>query len=73
MAADFPGWGQWDGLTGESAGCCVVGELRVVKGDDLWLSPFRGRDALGIHITFGVHPTEVGGSFPDPAVSCSPA
>ena len=29
-----------------------VSELRVVKGDDLWLSPAYGRDSLTVHFTW---------------------
>lgn len=29
-----------------------VSELRTVAADDLWLSPTRGRDLLGLHFTF---------------------
>lgn len=30
----------------------LVSELRSVAADDLWLSPARGRDSLGIHMTW---------------------
>ncbi len=33
----------------------VVGELRTVAADDLWLSPAYGRDSLAIHVTWTDH------------------
>jgi xylitol oxidase len=29
-----------------------ISEVRSVAADDLWLSPFRGRDSVGIHFTW---------------------
>ena len=37
----------------------LVSELRTVAADDLWLSPARGRDSLGIHFTWKNDPQAV--------------
>lgn len=33
-------------------------QIRVVKADDLWMSPHYGRDSLAIHFTFGNYPAQ---------------
>ena len=34
------------------AGALMVGEIRTVAGDDLWMSPHSGRDSLAFHFTW---------------------
>ena len=34
-----------------------ITELRVTRGDDLWLSPVRGRDSLVVHFSSAPLPT----------------
>ncbi|SEM54459.1 FAD-binding protein [Nonomuraea pusilla] len=36
-----------------------VSEVRAVAADDLWLSPFRGRDSIGVHFTWVKDPAAV--------------
>ncbi|MGI5288184.1 FAD-binding protein [Nonomuraea polychroma] len=36
-----------------------ISEVRTVAADDLWLSPFRGRDSVGIHFTWVKDPAGV--------------
>jgi len=37
-------------------GCCGIGELRCIRGDDDWISTSGARDTLSIHISFSGHP-----------------
>jgi xylitol oxidase len=37
----------------------LIGEVRTVAGDELWLSPAHGRDSLTIHFTWKNRPSEV--------------
>lgn len=46
-------------LGGEIAPLLQVSELRVVRGDRLWLSPSYGVDALAIHFTWHPEPEAV--------------
>ena len=39
------------------ADALMVGEIRTVAGDDLWMSPHVGRDSLAFHFTW--HPEQV--------------
>ncbi|MBF8193065.1 FAD-binding protein, partial [Nonomuraea sp. K274] len=36
-----------------------ISEVRTVAADDLWLSPFHGRDSVGIHFTWKKDPAGV--------------
>lgn len=37
----------------------LVSEIRAIAADDLWLSPFQGRDSVAIHFTWKKRPAEV--------------
>ncbi len=36
-----------------------IGELRTIRGDELWLSPAYGRDTVGFHFTWVLDPAKV--------------
>jgi len=68
VASKWSGWGQWDEetLDASTAGQVVMSELRIIRGDDLLLSPHNrnncgGGDSLAIHFTFGQYPEAVNG------------
>lgn len=48
-------WGVGDRI----APVLMVSEVRTVAADDLWLSPARGRDVLGLHFTWAPEPAAV--------------
>jgi xylitol oxidase len=42
----------------------LVSEIRVVAGDELWLSPAHGGDRVALHFTWGPHQPEVEAVLP---------
>jgi len=46
-------------LAPQVAPLLLVSEIRAIAADDLWLSPFQGRDSVAIHFTWKKRPAEV--------------
>ncbi|POH71850.1 FAD-binding protein [Arthrobacter glacialis] len=42
----------------------LVAEIRTIAADDLWLSPNYGRDGIGLHFTWRLHPEGVQAVLP---------
>jgi xylitol oxidase len=47
------------GLADVVAPVLMVSEIRAVRGDDLWLSPFHERDSVAFHFTWVPRPDDV--------------
>jgi xylitol oxidase len=58
-AATAAGLAALRGLSDQLAPVLQIGEIRTMRGDELWLSPAYGRDTVGFHFTWVLDPPRV--------------